>query len=512
MNNFSSAGFALTPANIATFQTTLDNHLADLQTALTAHPTFNNATISANIASLRTDLPGVTTLLSNSVTERDNFFDTIQGVANIAELNTLITSANTQISNLNTAINRISDVTNFTQRIENQLDWAIRNAQSIEYAILDRIDELERQPQFGVNIDDYRAFLALLQEEIENMQEVADGLEFPPTLSNYSTAAEFRSFIDTYLREAVNGMGGGFRESLESIATAAGPATPTTPPDPNVLLPAGRAIIEGRTSNFKGIPFYMNQLNHLIRTFARAMNEGRNTNDENIPGSIGHLFGFDANGQNTSALFFTFEDPITGRPGVIDDEDPFRSLRMWVLADPVTGEPLRDPNNNNRFVTVLDPNPPANVARDDMGRPMFTLDYSQFNALNFIVNPDLITDPSLLAASSNHNIGQANNDVVHGFLAVGNDKSLFREGRLIDFIIATSNHLAVDNNQARMFRESYTEVTMQTHNHRLSVKSVDTEEEMLNLVRFQNMFTATSRLINVLDTVYDTLINRLGNF
>jgi flagellar hook-associated protein 1 FlgK len=128
-----------------------------------------------------------------------------------------------------------------------------------------------------------------------------------------------------------------------------------------------------------------------------------------------------------------------------------------------------------------------------------------------MINPELLDDPSLLAASSNQNIGQANNDIIHGFLAVGNDTSLFREGRLIDFIIATSNHLAVDNNQASMFRESYYEIVNQTQNHRLSVKSVDTEEEMMNLVRFQNMFMATSRLINVIDTIYDTLINRLGN-
>jgi flagellar hook-associated protein 1 FlgK len=267
---------------------------------------------------------------------------------------------------------------------------------------------------------------------------------------------------------------------------------------------------DGITSNFKGIPFYMNQLNHLIRTFARAMNEGRNTNGDQIPGAIGHIFGFDANGNNRNALFFTFEHPLTGNPGLVTDSaNPALSLRRWIMGD-ASGNPLRDAAGNFILSDAIDP--PATVARDSTGNPLFTIDYSQFNALNFIVNPELITDPSLLAASSNHNVGQANNDVIHGFLAVGNDKSLFREGRLIDFIIATSNHLAVDNAQAGMFRESYHEITMQTHNHRLSVSSVDTEEEMLNLVRFQNMFIATSKLINVIDTVYDTLINRLGNF
>jgi flagellar hook-associated protein 1 FlgK len=51
-----------------------------------------------------------------------------------------------------------------------------------------------------------------------------------------------------------------------------------------------------------------------------------------------------------------------------------------------------------------------------------------------------------------------------------------------------------------------------THNQRLSIKGVDINEEMMDLVRFQTMFQAASRLINVIDSIYDTLINRLGSF
>jgi flagellar hook-associated protein 1 FlgK len=245
-----------------------------------------------------------------------------------------------------------------------------------------------------------------------------------------------------------------------------------------------------RTNNFKGIPFYMNQLNHLVRTFASAINEGRNAQGELIPGTLGHIFGYNGNGQNLSTMMFTFQR---------SDSDLYADvehLRLWLLDDGTTSDAAT---------------PPANVQTDDYGNPIFVLDMSQMNALNFTVNPQLLLDPAYLAASSNHNLGQANNDVILGFGVINNDRSLFREGRLIDFIIATSNHLAVDNNQARNFRLSYNEITMQTHNHRLSIKGVDSNEEMMQLIRFQTMFTAASRLVNVLDSVYDTLINRLGN-
>jgi flagellar hook-associated protein 1 FlgK len=334
---------------------------------------------------------------------------------------------------------------------------------------------------------------------------------FPPNSGTYSHAYYLNNLIEA-LQNAIDDPAGPLGNFQSLIASLTDPgAQGVSGGSIDYLLTPGREIGMGITSNFKGIPFYMNQLNELVRTFARAINEGRNRDGNSIDGAIGHINGFDANGENRQSLFFTYENLISGEGAVLDSGDPFTTLRLWILHDDATGLPMRDPVTNE-LVTVRSPMPPAGVARDPLGNPMFTLDYSRFNALNFMVNPELLLDPDLLAASSNHNIGQANNDVIHGFLAVGNDTSLFREGRLIDFIIATSNHLAVDNNQAQLFREAYHEITNATHNHRLAVSSVDTEEEMLNLVRFQNMFMATSRLVNVIDTIYDTLINRLGNF
>jgi hypothetical protein len=429
-------------------------------------------------------------------------------------LNDLVDGVISSINELNYATTRIAEITTFADRIQAQLDWAVSNAQIMLNALEQRVMEIENGLIPG-NVEDYEELLELLRDEIDTLREIAEGFNHftPPDVYAALTGdGSLTAFIDS-LRAGLGTNEGltRFIEILEEIDAAD--------------HPAGRAIAVTPTTNFKGIPFYMNQLNELVRTFSRAINEGRNRDGHEIENSIGHIFGFDANGENRHALFFTYEDAL-GNPAILDHADPFSSLLLWVLSEIdedtglPTGVPQRDENNN--FITVQDPNPPVMVtatgeilslvAMDSSDNPMFTIDYSRFNALNFIINPELQSDPALLAASSNANIGRANNDIIHGFVAVGHDTSLFREGRLIDFIIATSSHLAVDNHQATMFRQSYSEITTQTHNHRLSVKSVDIEEEMLNLVRFQNMFTATSRLINVLDTVYDTLINRLGNF
>ena len=267
----------------------------------------------------------------------------------------------------------------------------------------------------------------------------------------------------------------------------------------------GHATVDDFTTpRFSGIPFYMNQLNHLVRTFAAAMNEGRNVDGERIPGTTGHIFGFDSNGNNTGSMLFDFLHPETLRPAAIVDYDENgvmtnSGLRRWL----VNGVPQAT------FEAAV----PAGVDRDEHGNPLFVLDLSLMNALNFRVNTKLTQagGDQYLATTSNPDDGASSNDVIIGFNNIGTDRTLFREGRLIDFIISVNDQLAIDRRQARNFRVSYEEIVMQTHNNRLSIKGVDINEEMMNLVRFQTMFTAASRLVNVLDNVYDTLINRLGN-
>lgn len=484
------------------FGTSLTAALNTLHAALSDHDSFTTPTnhrILNDITSRIAAVPATVTALD----------DAIAGLVTGPvpdDIDAQLDAAGAAWANLTVAMDGISQVTNFANAVTAQLDWTISNAEIMVSSINARIEELEANRIFN-EAQRYRDFLVILEAEITNMRDMRADIEFPPNSGVYASAADLTDLLAA-LDAVVNVMGNDFQDSIDTIIAAA-----NSPAFPN-----GTSVTHGTTTTFKGIPFYMNQLNELVRTFARAMNEGRNRDGILITGAKGHMFGFDANGENRNALFFTFTQDTSGNPATMVADDPFQSLRLWLLADPAdpSGEtPLRDPITG-QFVTVHDPNPPLNttppVARDKDGNPLFTLDYSQFNALNFIVNPELISDPRLLAASSNDNIGQANNDIIHGFLAVNNDKHLFREGRLMDFIIATNNHLAVDNSQAGLFRLSYEEITMQTHNHRLSVSSVDTEEEMLNIVRFQNMFIATSKIINVIDSVYDTLINRLGNF
>ena len=226
--------------------------------------------------------------------------------------------------------------------------------------------------------------------------------------------------------------------------------------------PAGtQSPFRGDAISFRGIPFYMEQLNHLVRTFAEAMN--------NI-----HRTGFARNAESQSDMwFFTFMDGTdevgSGYP------DP---------ADPATTPPT----------------PSATLAG--------------MNALNFRVNSRLRDDPYLLATSTvawnEGSGGESNNMVVQLFMDLANDQSLFAEGSIHNFINAVSTQLGIDVAQATNFAVNYNDVTESINNQRRSVSGVSLNEEILAMIQFQQQFVAASRLMSAINDVYDNMINRMG--
>lgn len=53
-------------------------------------------------------------------------------------------------------------------------------------------------------------------------------------------------------------------------------------------------------------------------------------------------------------------------------------------------------------------------------------------------------------------------------------------------------------------------LTDHTYNSRLSESGVSLDEEMTNMVKFQQAYNASARMITTLDAILDTTVNRLG--
>ncbi len=231
----------------------------------------------------------------------------------------------------------------------------------------------------------------------------------------------------------------------------------------------GNAIV-GSTppiTDYKGIPYFIEKLNNLVRTFALAVNEGLDRNGNAITNSaggniIGHTGGYDLEGRQGN-LFFSFDKTISNTA----DDINYSATRGY---------------------------------------------YNKFNVFNFDVASELQKHPELLAAAQEKLSGESDNRVILGFANIKTHTKLFAEGKIEDYIVGTIGELAIEANQASRFTENYTDVITLIDNQRMSVSGVDLNEEMVSMMRNMQLYQAASKLINTIDSIYDNLINRLGAF
>lgn len=214
-----------------------------------------------------------------------------------------------------------------------------------------------------------------------------------------------------------------------------------------------------KSNTYKGLPHYMNKLNEFVRTFSRAFNEGLDTNGDPIPDVIGHINAFDSKGDR-GEYFFTYLDEAVG----------------------------------SEF-TAVDP----------------SFDYNNMNFLNVSINDNIQDDVHKFALYSSDLADADDTSVVLGFISIKDYDSLFREGKLEDYIISMSSDIGVSLKLANTLESNYIELVTSTDNQRLSIKGVDLNEEMVYLNQNQQMFQAASQLISTINTVYQTLINVVGS-
>ncbi len=159
----------------------------------------------------------------------------------------------------------------------------------------------------------------------------------------------------------------------------------------------------GDSINYKGIPYYMNQLNEFVRTFASEFNNVHRDGVD-LEGKAGmDLFGAT---NKVSGRNYTF-GPLKGSDDAeYYDYDTFDSQTGGFYEEVPEGQPLY---GSYYFIT----------------------------AENFTVNSSFFDNPGLLAASSDVTNGPENNDIIDRLLALRNNKTAFEQGTPEAFF---SNH------------------------------------------------------------------------
>ncbi|HHX55138.1 MAG TPA: flagellar hook-associated protein FlgK, partial [Clostridiales bacterium] len=57
---------------------------------------------------------------------------------------------------------------------------------------------------------------------------------------------------------------------------------------------------------------------------------------------------------------------------------------------------------------------------------------------------------------------------------------------------------------------SQRDILMMIDNQRMSVSGVDMNEEAMNLIRYQNAYNLSAKVVSIMDEIYDRLINGMG--
>ncbi len=210
----------------------------------------------------------------------------------------------------------------------------------------------------------------------------------------------------------------------------------------------------GADISYQGIPYYLSQLNEFVRAFAAKVNEVFNS-------------GYDSNGDE----------------GVI----------LFTAAKAVTGS-----NKNDTQYGESD-------FEDANG-------YYELTAFNFQVNKALSADADLLGTRSSAEVGVEECGKIDELISILKDKTKFsfRNSTASEFLQCLLSDVALNAGNAKTFYDTYYGIAVTIDNQRTSISGVDEDEEATNMVRFQNAYTLSSKMMQVLTEIYDRLILETG--
>ena len=130
------------------------------------------------------------------------------------------------------------------------------------------------------------------------------------------------------------------------------------------------------------------------------------------------------------------------------------------------------------------------------------------------VNPALLSDPTSVAAGFGFNGREANpgnGDAAKAIAAIRNTSVMVGQLKTFDDYFANAvGNIGVLGKQAATNRETENRIMKFLKDERQSISGVNIDEELSNMIRFQHGYNAAARFITTVNSLYDTIINRLG--
>lgn len=177
------------------------------------------------------------------------------------------------------------------------------------------------------------------------------------------------------------------------------------------------------------------------------------------------------------------------------------------------GEELFTRSNSNERYTILTADDGTKYYAYN-SKNIFGTD-ALYSVNNLEINQAVLEHTSVLGLWNEE--GEANYPLVADIIKqwdeakVNLDPNNLTEKDLTDYYTAMIDVIANDGYVYKAISENQGEVVSELDDARKSITGVSSEEELTNLIRFQNAYNANSRFINAVAEMIDTLINRVGN-
>ncbi len=255
----------------------------------------------------------------------------------------------------------------------------------------------------------------------------------------------------------------------------------------------------GDIVDFRGIPYYMSQLNEFVRTFSAHFNMVQNGGYDLYDEKGCDVFDFSPNAgdgiHNMTELLYDSTERCFYRNGValqgLEGEDvvfTFQSTAPVVIEDDLESQ----------------------GDEEEEGEPIPTYSYYSMTALNVKVSENVMGDVKKLALSMKENDGVASYENLTRMSALREDDSMFKQGIPTDFLAIMVASVGVDGARVEDCAANSENILNAVENRRLSKSGVDEDEEGQDMIELQQLLNVQYRVISVMNEVLNKMINEMG--
>ncbi len=253
----------------------------------------------------------------------------------------------------------------------------------------------------------------------------------------------------------------------------------------------GKNAEVGKGLKYQGIPYYMNQMNTWIRTFAQKFNDTLKS-------------GYNAY-NNLGCNLLTGDKPTSSVPGANEQYNLVDEYRYDTFTYEVYQERVAELVQNG--MSQADAEKAAGLKV-----PHNADSYYHLTAMNFNVSEAVELDPDLLSHRYEKGDGVEQDALLDDLkrIATDTEKMSFRGGNASEFLQCILGDIALNASRANTFQQNFSDISEIINTQRMSISGVDEDEEAVNLVKYQHAYGLSSKMIQVLTEVYDRLILETG--